>query len=94
MLSVHYTERLIQAARVAYADGVKYEHRTGRRSFRFGHAADILHKVINQNEVAMSQAAWDRFEGLMDGDLEDIKEAFRHLGGYAQVGLENAKHHR
>ena len=89
MLSLSQTLRLRDLAREAYAEGVKYERSCGRRSFRLGHATDLLLRIINENEVAISTSAWDRFEGLMDGDLDDVKDAFRLLGGYAQVGINH-----
>jgi len=82
----------MQQARVAYAEGMAFERKTSRRSFRLGHAAEKLFHIINNNEVAMSSQALDAYEGLMDGDLEDVWDAFKLLGSYAQVGLENTRY--
>lgn len=93
MHSSYYSAILIDQARSAYAAGVKVELRWGygvnNRSFQ--RAYTILMDLCTENDVNIKPSQMDQIDGLMAGDLKDVREAFRILGGLAAKGVENAK---
>ena len=94
MMAVSHIDNLLASARKCYAQAAAWERKNpGKRSFQFGFAADMLMRIVHENEVAMSREAWDKFEGLMEGDKRDVRQAFAHLGAYARIGRENAIYH-
>jgi hypothetical protein len=93
MHSSHYSNQLLGYAREAYVRGQAHERRYGKGKANpgFARAYSILMDLCCENDVGIKPTDADAIEGLLTGDLRDVKDAFRILGTYAKSACDSAR---